>query len=167
MSSKNARRIVFPLLALSLAACGSAADDLPGTYTGRLHTSRQGSRMENLRPNGDSFAADVTHFTGSTTNDGARVEIRAIGERGGNPSFEADLAGICTVAFQYLDGGHLSDNMLGPTCRCETDRGVVEGPALVSGSFSEGRLELTVAVSLPNPEYTGGCTHAFTSMPSP
>lgn len=159
---------VVVLLLASAWGCDSTADELPGAYVGSLDTSTQGSRMQNLRPDGQgSFRADVTHYSNSTSRSGARVEVRRLEDASGYPNYEATLPDLCTIRFQLLDGGNLSHNMQPLRCPCPVGDRSVEGLASVAGSFTDGRLDLTVSVSLPNPEYTGGCTHAFRSQATP
>ncbi|MCA9658932.1 MAG: hypothetical protein KC486_11360 [Myxococcales bacterium] len=149
-------------LALLAAACGSDLDRLPGTYVGSLDSANQHSRMANLRPDdAGAYQADITHYSGGDTRQGAQVTIRKVGEAAGNPVFEADLAGLCTLRFEGHDGGHLGDGLQSPTCACMADGRPIEGSAVLLGSLHEGRLELTVSVVLPGPEYSGGCTHHF------
>lgn len=149
---------------LLATGCDSPADELPGTYVGSLDTSTQASRVENQRPDGQgAFLADVSRYANSTSTSGARVVVRRLGDASGYPSFEATLGDVCTIRFQLLDGGSLSDNMQEVRCPCRLGDRTVEGPAGVFGSYHEGLLNLSVSVSLPGPEYGGGCTHTFRS----
>lgn len=124
--------------------------------------------MENERPDGQgAFRADVTHYADSASTTGARVVVRRLADASGYPNFEATLGDVCTVRFQLLDGGSLSNNLQQARCPCPLGERSVEGPAGVHGSYHGGRLDLSVQVSLPNPEYTGGCTHTFGSELTP
>ena len=72
------------------------------------------------------------------------------------------------MPFQLAEGGRISENLLNARCRCRLDDEWVEGPATVSGSYEEGRLQLDVSVSyMGSAEHTGGCTHGFVSSGSP
>ena len=149
------------LLLPTLTACDDVADELPGAYVGRLDTAVSASRMTNVRPNGDSYQGDISHYSGGTSTEGLRFEVRRTADVGGSPSYDASLGELCGIRFQLLEGGHISDNMLPVTCRCQLDGHWVEGEAAVTGDFSEHELRIQVDVTLPRSEYAGGCTHSF------
>lgn len=149
------------LVASTLTGCDEPADDLPGTYVGRLDTTVQASHMANVRPNGDSFQADVTHYTNGASTEGLHLSVRRSADVGGNPSYDASLGDVCNLRFQLLEGGRISDNMLPVTCRCQIDGHWIDGDATVTGNFTEQELRIQVDVTLPRSEYSGGCTHSF------
>ncbi|MEZ4379993.1 MAG: hypothetical protein R3A79_01505 [Nannocystaceae bacterium] len=118
-------------LALLAVGCGSDLDRLPGTYVGSLDSANQHSRMANLRPDdAGAYQADITHYSGGDSRQGAQVTIRKVGDSAGNPVFEADLAGLCTLRFEGHDGGHLGDGLQRPTCVCMADGRPIEGARL-------------------------------------
>lgn len=163
-------RLAIAIWMLLASGCDQPADHLPGTYTGTLDSSVTASRMANLRPNDDGgdYVADVTQYSSSSSSAGTRVVVRHDGEVHGQPTFTATLGEICEVPFQLLEGGQISGALLNARCRCRLDDEWVEGPATVSGSYEEGRLQLDVNVSYMGSEaHTGGCTHGFVSSSSP
>ncbi|MCB9700685.1 MAG: hypothetical protein H6711_02200 [Myxococcales bacterium] len=108
--------------------CGSELDRLPGAHVGTLDSNNQLSRMANLRPGSESdLVADVTHHAGGETRSGARLTIRRVGESAGNPVFEADLDGLCTLRFEGYEGGRLGDGLQAPSCVCVADGRPIEG----------------------------------------
>jgi hypothetical protein len=164
----SSSRLAALALALLVGGCGSDLDRLPGTYVGSLDSANQHSRMANLRADeAGAYQADITHYSGGETRQGAEVTVRKIGESAGNLVFEADLAGLCTFRFEGHEGGHLGGGLQSPRCACIADDRRIEGSAVILGSHHEGRLELTVSVTLPGPEYSGGCTHHFIADPRP
>jgi len=144
-----------------LTACDGPAEELPGAYVGRLDTTVTASRTVNLHPDGDSYLADVTHYSGGTSREGLRLSVRRGADLDGYPSYDASLGDICDLRFQLLDGGRISDNMLPATCRCPLDGHWVEGYPSVTGDFTDQELRFEVTVTLSGPEYSGGCTHSF------
>lgn len=146
-----------------LCACTSTREKIPGAYSGELTSNDQASLMRDRRPDGKGgFVAKVTHYSGSTTTAGARVAIRDVGDVHGHPTFSADLAGICSLRFQLLEGGRLASNLEQSVCGCVLDGERVAGQTSVTGSYREGTLTLDIDVSLRGTEtYTGGCVHTF------
>ena len=149
------------LLLLVLTACDGPAEELPGTYVGRLDTTIQASRMANLHPHGGRYQADITHYTNATSTEGLRLSVRRVADVAGNPSYDANLGDMCDLRFQLLEGGSISNNMFPVRCRCQLDGHWVEGDAIVTGDFTDSELRFEVDVTLPRLEYTGGCTHSF------
>lgn len=159
-----------PLVSIFLlAGCTSARQELPGSYAGDLTSNNQASVAQNVRPDGKGGrVATVRHFAGGTTATGVRVTVRDLGDVRGNPTFTADLDGLCTLRFQLLQGGALSSNLEKSSCGCVLEGQRVDGHTSVTGSYREGALSLDVTVALQGTgAYTGGCNYTFQGHEQP